>query len=1136
MPSQPGTAELIARELASALRPLETKFASGNIRASLATLGLRLPESLDSHPAFINSLGDVITRITAIPNLIIELKAAIDAENLAQILSKVAEIGELIANVIIDIETVANELNSIAGSFSGVDASEIIAFAAELPKRLFEYLVVYHLEGHYPIFANVLNLLGLIEYQEVPSDPTDISKTSYIKRSLRLDRIGEFITNPATYFSSLYQWGQPSFDGRKLIENIYKIFSTIGLPVVFNRVKNPGDIPSLEYLFFSLQPKLDAPEKGLQLVIKPEFNGELDFRIPFIQNNWYLNLTADANMQAETAVYILPSGKVDIVPPSGSVEGRIGIYFVAEPPSGQPYFMIVGQGPGSRVTATKIKVGINSAFQWDTAASKVTGDLGIEAALEQCKVVLDASGADGFIGSLLSGVHIEADFSLLMGVSINRGFYFSGSSALEIRLPAHVELGPVSLEGLTLTLKPADGKIPVSVGADIKASLGPMVAVVENMGVTATFSFPPNNSGNLGPAQLDIGFKPPNGVGLSIDSGVIKGGGFLRLDFDKGEYFGALELSFQGTISLKAVGIINTKMPDGSDGFALLILITAEFTPIQLGFGFTLNGVGGLLAVNRSTDLDALRNGVKTGAVSSILFPQDVVANITRIISDLKTIFPIVQAHVIIAPMAKIGWGTPTLISLELGIIIDIPKPAIVIIGVLRCILPTKEAPILKLQVAFAGGIDFDEGLIWFDASIFDSSILAFTLTGDMALRIGWKDPIFVISVGGFHPAFHEVPADLTGMRRITLSLLSGDNPRLNAQLYFAITSNTVQSGARVELYAEACGLNVYGYIGYDLLVQFNPFYFIAQIYAGLALRSGESTIAGIKVRCELSGPTPWNANGEASLTILFFEISVGFNVTWGEDAPSQPLETEDILQLVVDALNDDRNWKADLPANTNLSVTLKQIELPEDKVIIHPFGVLSASQKVVPFNLEINKFGHKKPLNDTFFTLDYLGAREDVKEEFAIANFLTLNDSEKLSRKSFEKMTSGLTIKASNASQCGNTMQKEVNYELSYVHKKKTLKFGLIKMFVNIFNVLVGGSAIGKNSFSVSKRIANNAPAAVAVVNAGYSIVNVSDLEPHAPDLTASTEAEAYNLYNSLIKNDPSLKGNIQVMSQVEL
>jgi hypothetical protein len=54
----------------------------------------------------------------------------------------------------------------------------------------------------------------------------------------------------------------------------------------------------------------------------------------------------------------------------------------------------------------------------------------------------------------------------------------------------------------------------------------------------------------------------------------------LWIDVDKGEYIGALELSFKGVFSPRSN--INTKMPDGSDGHALLILITAEFAPIQL--------------------------------------------------------------------------------------------------------------------------------------------------------------------------------------------------------------------------------------------------------------------------------------------------------------------------------------------------------------------------------------------------------------------------------------------------------------------------------------------------------------------------------------------------------------------------
>src|SRR5690606_38239983 len=233
-------------------------------------------------------------------------------------------------------------------------------------------------------------------------------------------------------------------------------------------------------------------------------------------------------------------------------------------------------------------------------------------------------------------------------------------------------------------------------------------------------------------------FKPPNGVGLSVDVGVVKGGGYLFFDFDKGEYAGALELTFSEIVSLKAIGVINTKMPDGSPGFSLIIIITAEFgTGIQLGFGFTLLGVGGLLGLNRTMKLEALAEGVRTGAVEGIMFPTNVVENAPRIISDLRNFFPVEEGKFLIGPMAKLGWGTPTLISISLGIIIEIPGN-IAILGILKIALPTEEAALIVLQVNFIGAIEFDKDRLWFFASMYDSRVLFITLEGEMGLLVGW--------------------------------------------------------------------------------------------------------------------------------------------------------------------------------------------------------------------------------------------------------------------------------------------------------------------------------------------------------------------------------------------------------------
>lgn len=1055
------------------------------------------------------------------------------AESLAPLAKAVIDINDLLSHLAISPSAPADAL-------------------AKITKDLLDSLIDSYLASRHPKLSLILQFLGVFSVKDVPeikdSNGT-VVRAAGQRRHLDFSAIAKAFSDPLGYIRQRY-----FTDGAGNHRLAVAIADLIGPELAFG-LREIGLTAGYGYTTDDMTPaEADSAKHILTIdanIPTGNDNARALLRLVFALSDEANGLGVVAAFSSDLAANVTtPVGKI-----TGEVSGGLeplvitkdGVAFADSGTGGPVQFKA---SLGYQTTATPaLRFGAEDGLRFEIGEMRVGMsvssdsqgvDVGGSVDLNKIVLAIQGGGDDGFLANVLPDHPIEMKADMGIEASMRKGIRFRGSSGLEIQLPTHIGVGPLEIQSGLIAIKLSTEKIPVELGLTIKAGLGPLVAVVENMGLKAEFTFPPKG-GNLGPLQLDLGFKPPNGVGLSIDTGVVKGGGFLRFNSDKGEYFGALELSIQNTINLKAVGIINTKMPDGSSGFALLILITAEFTPIQLGMGFSLMGVGGLLGLNHSTNIDALKSGVKTGAVSSVLFPEDVVANITRIISDMTTIFPIVESHFIVAPMGKLGWFTPPLITLEMGIILDIPSPTLVIIGVLRCVLPEEKAPILKLQVNFAGGIDFNKGIIWFDASLFDSSILVYTLTGDMALRIGWGDnPLFILSVGGFHPAFHEVPPDLTNMRRLTISLLSGNNPRLVAQSYFAVTSNTVQSGAKVELYAEACGFNVYGFLGYDLLVRFNPFYFIADIYAGLALRSGSSEIAGINVHCELSGPTPWHALGEASLKILFFSVSVGFDQTWGESAPPQVLEPEDVLKLLVDAVTDSRNWKTDIPANTNLSVSVKQIELLPGEIILHPFGALTVSQKIVPLKLTINKFGNKKPAADTLFDISYSAGNTAYEEEqFAPAQFLQLNDAEKLSRKSFENMKSGLRFQGSDATVTSKeNIDLDVTYDLFYVNKKKflTIKAGGIRFLDTVFQIVSQGNAAAKSSYAVSKKKASNAPAKVEVAREGYKVVKVSDMEECEGSVAVATEVEAYEMYDTLIAKKPSLRGNIQVVSMSEL
>ena len=105
--------------------------------------------------------------------------------------------------------------------------------------------------------------------------------------------------------------------------------------------------------------------------------------------------------------------------------------------------------------------------------------------------------------------------------------------------------------------------------------------------------------------------------------------------------------------------------------------------------------------------------------------------------------------------MLEVGWGTPTLITLEIGVILEFPDPVrIALLGRLHMALPDDDTALILIQIDILGTLDFGTKLLTIDGSLYDSHILVYELLGDMALRLSWGDsPDFAVSLGGFHPA-----------------------------------------------------------------------------------------------------------------------------------------------------------------------------------------------------------------------------------------------------------------------------------------------------------------------------------------------------------------------------------------------
>lgn len=1152
--NNPGTLEALGVELVQVFQPIRERVEEGQILLLLAELGIQLPSGIDAG-AFATAITDLVNNVKAMPPLVKSIidELQVPSPNYTDIANDTKTLVEKIVDSVEAFEIIKDEIdNYLSGPVSGAPVgwppspAQVSEFISNFARNLLDYLVIKYLEKKSEMLVAVLEFFGIVERTTrnngvSPEPAPTAAAPTYVQHRLHFDNLIEFFKNPAELTRTLYGWGDPGFDGRDMLKALHKIALGLGFPSVYT------DLPTaeLDVLFLKLEPDTSQSPPGLKITLSNAVNASAG--IDFGNANWNLNTTIMAGLNAAASMTLWPGGDIKFGPVTAGFDGEVVVTF-SVPGIGAPAepYILIGQADASRFEFKKLEAKAGAGLAY-TTGSNAEGRYFVEASLQEGKIIIKPANPDGFLAKILPPEGFEIDLDLLMGYASDRGFYFEGSGGFEIKLPLHLNIGPLAINALTLSVKAGSEGLPIGIGADLGINLGPFAATVENMGIKANFTFPSGGGGNLGFANLDLDFKPPTGVGLAIDAGVVKGGGYLSFDYEKGRYTGIVQLSIKEMVNVTAIGLITTKAPDGSPGFSMILLITAEFTPIQLGFGFTLNGVGGLVGVNRTMVLQALRDGVRTNTLDNILFPSDPIANATQIISDLETVFPQQEGKYVFGIMGIIGWGTPTLISIELGLMLEVPNPVrLAILGVVKMVIPTEEAAILKLQVNFVGTIDFEAKYLTFDASLYDSKLLIFTLEGDMALRIKWGDNSnFLFTVGGFHPDYTPPPLNLPTLRRLSISLL-GPNPRLTISTYFALTSNTLQFGAGVDFYFSVSVAKVTGYLYFDALFQFNPFYFKISLRAGLAVYIFGAEVMSITLEGILEGPTPWHITGRVKIKILFvINVNVSIEKTWGE-TKNTALPDITVLPLLKEAILNKANWLTSAETNSAGSdnlVRIKTITNTADDIIAHPNQSLSFSQKVLPLDVELARFGTQKPSDYTHFHLDLRDSSNNdiadtpVKEEFAPVSFFNVNGTDKLKRPNFEKYNSGFSAQGTNELKSDYFREREVLFEEIVIDDEaRIINANPYRMGGKLFAAFTKGGAAAHSPLGKANKKTNVlAPTKIKVNPPAYAIVDAGDLSLFN-GLQANSFAEAQMQLQTVLMNQPDMEGKLNIVPSFEV
>lgn len=1038
-----GTLEKLASRVGVALAGLEPLLAPDHALVFFEQLGTRFPDRLATDA----TIGPLLSAASSAAGGFAPLLDAFEAaEQSGEALDIIAAAVPLLAQVGTLLTALGNVIGAIqasASSWAPLTQSEVLAFADNFAINVVQDAAVRQLETTRPELAAGLVLLGVVDRFQAPMVGADPADRPGFTRRLHLERLGDVLSDPATYFQNLVGWGTSPLDPSSLLARLQALLSLLTADTMID-VSSGSPVLVTSLMAVRRNATIDnAIDLELTFPIPPGFS----FSFP-VGTGYVVELSTTGD---------LPVATITVTPPSSltadtAASVRFQSKLTREPVSPETAIVILGVTGATRIEASSVAVSVG--LQLDASGSGATGDVFARLELNGGKAVVDLSQGDGFVKSLVSGGRVESSFEAAATYSLSAGLSFEAGATLQVNIPLHVSFGGVELNGLQLSFpigQPGRGGLPFDLATSINASFGPFAMVVDGVGLKLDIAL---GSGRLGIADVEVDLKRPTGIGVSIDGGSISGGGFIAFEETTGRYSGVLELRVF-SVAVKAFGVLDTRFPDGTEGVSFVVVIVAEFTPIQLGFGFTLVGVGGLLGLNRSVNEQALGDAVRTGSLAHLLFPRNPVQDAPAIIHDLATVFPASRGHYIFGPMAKLGWGTPALITADLGIVIEFPGPRLAVLGVVRMLLPSPEFALVRFQLAVLGLLDFPARTFSLDASLFDSSVAGYVVTGDMAYRLGFgANAAFLLSVGGFNSGFQAPPA-FPELRRASVDLGVSGNPSLVASGYFALTSNTAQIGAKIELRASGFGIRLDGHLGFDVLFVFSPFSFTASISAGVRI-SFHGVGFGITLRGSLSGPTPWHVKGRVCVSVLWWDACLPIDVKFGRAEPAAlpemdpwegtppvtpPEEVDPRIQVLGlrDAIFDPRNWSGSAPPAGFSVVSLAEAATAE-RTPIDPLGAATLRQKVVPLRRELEKFGEYKPITHTLFDSVIVAVNdvpEDnisfVEDKFAPSHFTEFSGAQRLSMPSYETMTAGFSIAPDRVTE-GTVGSAKLEYETAFI------------------------------------------------------------------------------------------------------
>ena len=379
----------------------------------------------------------------------------------------------------------------------------------------------------------------------------------------------------------------------------------------------------------------------------------------------------------------------------------------------------------------------------------------------------------------------------------------------------HSGFGPIYIDQLGLNI--SNTQVALLIDGSVKVD--GLTAQANELTVAIPYKSVTTPSGwSLDLKGLAIGFNSP---------GVTLAGALVKNDGPPVEYDGLLLIKISD-LGFIAVGAYSTPTDPSGDTYTSLFVFAGVFIAIGIPPIIDISGLGLGVGYNREiivpNDLNQIPSFLLVEALDR---PDQIADDPMGALMNIRSQLPARRGSFWLAvglrgtSFAIVNVTAILYVALDRGVEVGL-------IGVARMALPSDDTALVSVELALKIRFSSSEAMFSIQAQLTDNSYLLSRdcqLTGGFAYFIWFSQSQFLLTLGGYHPAFHKRP-EFPDVPRLGYHWSFLGVVAIKGESYFALTNTCVMAGTRFDATYGPDWLFVWFHAYCDFLISWDPFYY----------------------------------------------------------------------------------------------------------------------------------------------------------------------------------------------------------------------------------------------------------------------------------------------------------------------